>query len=337
MSVGPRESLTQIKYGEFDGLRYTNGEIEIVVLPEMGAKIVSLKDLATNREWLSQAGLPIRRVEVLSDAFNKYDMSGWDECFPNLAAGLYFNVPWRGTPLWDHGEVWQRPWSWEQTSDGLATSICGLQLPYQFTRYLRLIGKNLEIIYRVRNLSEIPFVCMWSMHPLFDARPGMRMLLPRGCRMVVDSAQELVSVRYRERFEWPWFTSGAGNIQDLSVARVPADGFAMKLFSEKGQVRRAALSDPTVGAWLGVEMDPQAVPHLGMWLNEGRWPTGEGSFYHIALEPTTGCSDSLEISSNLGSGLCVKGHAVEEWRIVMVFGSVVNRAESFVGSGTSES
>lgn len=60
-----------------------------VVVPEMGAKLVSLADKRSGLEWLAgPADRPFRPVPYGAD-FVQQDMSGWDEMFPTIVACAY--------------------------------------------------------------------------------------------------------------------------------------------------------------------------------------------------------------------------------------------------------
>ena len=83
---------------------------------------------------------------------------------------------------------------------------------------------------------------------------------------------------------------------------------------------------------MGIEVDPGTVTHFGLWLNEGKWPSAGGGLFHVALEPTSGCSDDLDVSARLGSAWRVPGCGSQEWRVTMVFGAGVEGAEAFVMS-----
>ena len=69
--------------------------LEVEVLPEVGGKIAQIRDLADGRLWLVPAQAP---YVTLADGTNwtDYDISGMDDCFPNVDACTY---------PFDHGEV----------------------------------------------------------------------------------------------------------------------------------------------------------------------------------------------------------------------------------------
>src|ERR1700735_5370414 len=80
----------------------SNLHLELAVVPELGARIISLKNLRTAREWMwhPESGLKLFRNR-LGDDFSQSPLVGADECLPTIAA-----CSWQGRELPDHGEVW---------------------------------------------------------------------------------------------------------------------------------------------------------------------------------------------------------------------------------------
>src|SRR5580658_621771 len=122
--------------------------VEIEVVPELGAKIISLKNLRTQREWLWR---PKDKLELFKnlpqDDFSASTLVGIDECLPTIAP-----CSWRGLQLPDHGEVWSRPWVVEQSAwqQGiLKTSIKLENSPLEFERTLRLREDQLQFNYKL--------------------------------------------------------------------------------------------------------------------------------------------------------------------------------------------
>ena len=82
------------------GLRSPSTEIRVA--PELGAKILSLKNLETGREWMWRPpGLSRLFRNEPGDPFERSTLVGADECLPTVAP-----CRWKGLDLPDHGEVW---------------------------------------------------------------------------------------------------------------------------------------------------------------------------------------------------------------------------------------
>src|ERR1039458_10375594 len=79
-----------------------NDGVELAMVPELGAKIISLKNLRTGREWLwhPHDSLRLFKNQPLDD-FAASPLVGMDECLPTILP-----CSWRGRQLPDHGEVW---------------------------------------------------------------------------------------------------------------------------------------------------------------------------------------------------------------------------------------
>ena len=90
----------------FRTIEANNGLIACAVLPELGAKILSLCDLRTRREWLwTSDRLPLARHAYGVSYVEKADTGGWDECFPTVAACEYPLEGQHGIELPDHGDL----------------------------------------------------------------------------------------------------------------------------------------------------------------------------------------------------------------------------------------
>lgn len=296
--------------------------LRLTVLPQLGAKVASLVDLATAREWLAgPTRLPYRRPEF-GAAYERDDASGWDECFPSIAPGFHPSAPWAGTPLPDHGELWSRPWTVVAADDGLVASIYGARFPFCFERRLSLDRERVHAEYAVTNLSEFPFPCMWSMHPLFATRPGMSIVMPAAERVRCDYTAGTSIGGYLESLDWPQHGG-----DDLS--RLPAEDscVAMKLYTRPG-VQRVALQDPVDGSWLGIAMDAERT-QFGLWLNHGGWPS-VGGLYHTAVEPCTGGSDDLGVACRLGEAISLAPESTVRWRVTIQVGSTDQELADFL-------
>jgi hypothetical protein len=245
--------------------------LSLTLIPELGAKVVSLVDRARGREWVAQPIRPYRSAAA-GDAFADFDGGGWDECFPNVGAGPH---PGSGVELQDHGEVWSAPWALELADGTVATTVRGTQLPFVLERRLALRGALVEARYSLENSGPEPLRCLWSMHPLLATEPETQIVLPD------------VATVYRDGDDAPlaWPTPP------------PAEGSGLKLFAGPLARGRAALLDETTAAtWLALAFDTD---YLGIWINAGVWPPDQ-PLHHAALEPASGRADRLDAALRLG-------------------------------------
>src|SRR5262245_37293620 len=81
-------------------------QVELAVVPELGARIISLRDRRTGRDWLwhPAGGLKLFRNQP-GDRFETSPLAGIDECFPTVVPCQH-----QGRALPDHGELWTAAW-----------------------------------------------------------------------------------------------------------------------------------------------------------------------------------------------------------------------------------
>src|SRR5438445_361846 len=106
----------------FEVFILSNQEVELAVVPELGARIISLKDVRTGREWLwHPAGRRKLFRNRTGDNFERSPLVGLDECLPTIAP-----CSWQERDLPDHGEVWAAAWSLDFQWDRVEKDMLGL-------------------------------------------------------------------------------------------------------------------------------------------------------------------------------------------------------------------
>jgi len=277
-------------------------ELHLEVLPALGGKVSVLKRHDGPNVLLAPPDYA-HRVPDVDGAFDAHDTSGFDECFPTVAA---CQVGGRALP--DHGQVWSRPARVTRMGDALRVES---ELPgSSFSRTLRLVRDSLHLEYEVRGE---PAPALWSSHPLLHARPGMQILLPRSVTsMFVEwSANGLLP---GSTIAWP--VHAGARLDELLP---PSAGRAHKLFTDVlGEDDRAcALYDPASDMAVTFRFDPREVPCIGLWVTEGGWPTTRPSkHYTVALEPCSGRPDSLAEAIALGTSFAISPEP-RRWSLMM--------------------
>ena len=277
--------------------------IRVVVAPERGARIASLIDRRTGRDWLAQGEAPLR--EEPHARYGLAEAAGWDECFPTVSPCAIAGAPWAGH-LRDHGELWGRRWSVDEAGERRLATTYNAEA-FRFTRVLFLDGATLEVNYRVDNLTAEPMPILWAMHPLFALRPGERIELPGPGALVPTYLSTASGADRLAPVPWP----GGDDRIPFAIDHVQsaAARFAGKFFAA-GEVRGARLGGPT--EWL--EMSWRDFTSAGIWITYGAWPS-PNDVVHIAIEPTTSPDDRLSAAIERGRALTLGPQGSAAWSV----------------------
>jgi hypothetical protein len=315
----------------------------VALLPEVGGKMISLR-APTGREWLWQTPRrPYRRPEY-GGAFDAYDISGFDECFPGIAESPYPNGPWQGVTVPDHGELWTLPWDCTIEGDALVLAVHGVRFPYRFSKRLSLhvvdggaaepaaarpsAGDGpvafVQLEYRLENLSPFAIRYLWSAHPLFAALPGMRVLLPKDVKVRVDWSKDARLGTLGTEHTWPRTQTSGGAAVTLDTLPKQDAGTADKLYTTRLPTNVAAtwcaLHDPDSGEYVAFRLDPRQVPYIGVWLNCGGWPLAGEPCFNVALEPCTGFPDRLDSAVLRDEAATLAGSSEARWELRLEVG-----------------
>jgi galactose mutarotase-like enzyme len=264
-----------------------NQDIEIAVVPELGAKIISLKNLRTGREWMWH---PPGELELFhnrpGDNFSRSPLVGMDECLPTINPCV-----WRGRKLPDHGEVWSAEWTVDEEAwqkGALKTSVRLEISPFDFERTVELDENGVRLSYQLSNRNAAPEYFLWAMHPLLSLEPGDRLVLPASTRALLD---------------------GAGWVDAVDSA-IPK-GNCSKLIAGPLTEGFSGIHNAKTGERFDCEWNAGENNALGLWLTRGGWH----GHHHFAIEPTNAGADAL--TEAVGREWCgiVAGSSCATWQV----------------------
>ncbi|MDA8291688.1 MAG: hypothetical protein M0Z33_08430 [Actinomycetota bacterium] len=281
-----------------DALVLESPSIRVVVLPGLGARVASLVDRRTGKEWLQQPRSgSLGPAPAAGTRFVDTDHFGWDEMFPTVDPCPFPDEALPGVELCDHGALWAVPWEVLDASAEACTLRVETELPdFSLTRRLALRGAVLRAEYELVSRSDRTLPTLWAAHPQFDA-VGARLRIEPSPRSLVDVTAGDVAV------EVPY-------VGGLEVPRDVTSGGDAMLYLPPGEPFERAVLETGDGQSLTWSNDTETCPYLGLWLDRGRHTTGEV----VAIEPSTSYYDALDRAVRLGRARHVgPGEAVTWW------------------------
>ncbi len=273
--------------------RLNNEEVELAVVPELGAKIISLKNLRTGRQWMWHPPEGARLfANRPGDDFAHSPLIGADECLPTIAPCM-----WQGRELPDHGEVWSESWKVdaEAWANGILKTSVRLKIsPFEFERVIELREHEIRLDYRLTNLSRQAEAFLWAFHPLLNLQSDDQLELPGATRALLNGAAWVDTV--------PLTTPG----------KKSAKVFAHPVTEGLTGIRNRTTGDRLEFTWNPAENDT-----LGLWLTHGGWH----GHHHFAIEPTNSGSDALTLAMEQNHCGLVPAAESVSWQIGLRVGA----------------
>jgi hypothetical protein len=270
----------------FEEVTLANGEISVSVIPALGGKVTSLRNLHSGREWMWRpADFGGYFASPLGTAFQDGTLAGWDECLPTIAPCLC-----KDRKLPDHGEVWTAACAFDEDDlrRGIIHTSLALPLsPLRLSRRLHLEGSNLVARYLLENTGPDEEAYIWAMHPLFSIEAGDRLELPPEVRTQLPP----------------------GNWTE-TLAPGPPDE-ALKAFARVDGPISVGIQGIAPGRSLSIAWNGRDHPVLGLWLTRGGWH----GHHHLALEPTSSCHDALDEALQDGSAGLLPRKGTKKWSV----------------------
>jgi galactose mutarotase-like enzyme len=291
-----------------------NDLLKVTLLPGWGSKIASLFFKPAQYETLWQNPAEEYRETRYGDPYDRGEASGFDEMFPTISRCFYEDPPWNGIEMPDHGEVWSIPWAHGLGGDLVRLWVNGVRFPYRLEKRVYLEDDTLHLQYRAENPSPSDLHFIWAAHPLFNASPGMEIIVPGGMNRIVNSVPSNRLGPYGRIYDFPGAGLEGGRVFDLS--RIPEQHSAdYQKYWFLGRVTEGwcVLHDPKRGLSIGLAWPEDSLPYLGMWVNEGGW----ADQYNIAPEPATGAMDRVDFARMWGMSSVLHAGEQREWRLTI--------------------
>jgi galactose mutarotase-like enzyme len=294
-------------YG-FLAIRLESEQLQVIIVPDLGAKIVSLFDKTHQHEWLVPPMRPPQQTYYGAD-FVSQDMSGWDEMIPTISS-----CTWDGHFLPDHGEVWSIPWQVESLTNDVNLSVESKVLPYQLKRSAVLPTPDcLELRYTLAPTGSIAMPYLWAAHPQFAADAQTRIVLPTEVTRVVNVvARDKIWGEPGKMHAWPKASGADGQFLNLDRVRPVQQNACRKFYvPPELAVGTASLVNEKLRCELQMNWSAAELPYLGLWVDEGVYNANPVA----ALEPSTGYYDSLDRAVSNGKVSILEPGKEKSWTL----------------------
>lgn len=263
-------SCERTRYKDRPAISVSTGDLTALLLPEDGAKLVSLRRSADGRELLVTKPGAAYGVLTPQGSYVDSECSGFDDMFPTVDPDRPVeHLP----PYPDHGECCRLPYRAALREDGVTFTARSQRFPisYQKTVQAHQTGA-LTLTYTLENRGAEPFPFLWAGHIMLAGQEVEKLLTP----FPAGAPTEMM-------FADPAPEQGVLLPADRLTGHRPGEGTAYKFYYldpvPKGEFGLRYRD----GSTLRFTYDPHKLPYLGIWLNNGRFQNG----YSITPEPCT--------------------------------------------------
>lgn len=307
--------------GSYKGITsivWETDEIKAEFLPSYGGKLASLISKKTNKEYLFQSEQEKLKIPTRGSNFSEYDSSGFDEVFPSIDTCPYPVGTYKGVIIGDHGDLWDRSWRVEERIDYLYMEIVGDNLPFIFSKKVRVENNSVKIEYQVENTSEEEFHFIWTPHALLNCSTDSVIELPKYLDKVISVEKSSVHLgQWGSIHNYPMTKSEKTNnyINLSEVEGVEAKNCEKFYFLSKVKNRdKISFVHKDIDEKISYVYDTEKIPYLGVWKTQG----GYRGDYNIALEPCSGIYDDLYVAHKIGKSSIVGAKDKFTWDFNMI-------------------
>lgn len=278
-------------YKNMEFLNLENEDLSVILLPDLGFKIASIKHKIKNFEFVFQPTDGKYEKAKYGDDFSKYDTSGIDDCIPSIDICLY---PGTGINLVDHGDVWSLKWNVEPTYNGYVGKVTLPSIPLIFEKYISLEKSKIIIKYKIINNTDKNYMYLWAFHGLLNYEDSSYLEFPHELKNYINVQNDEL---------WDFDITKISNFKENSTYKY--------YFTDKMSKGWASLVHPDKHLKFEINFNPIVIPYLGVWLTTGGFK-GEKN---IAIEPSNGFYDSLENAFDNEKYEKVMANSSNEWSL----------------------
>ncbi len=269
-------TLTKSVIYSLDVLRLESVQLSLAILPEVGAKILTLIDKTSGRNLLwENPRIRPQRFPIDSN-FDNYWCGGWDDAFPTADACEH-----KGEAFPNLGEL--RSLQWQVEDQGGDQDCVWVRLSAfapisaaKATKTVVLQGNQVAVHFELECLGPLPLDYLWGTHPAFSVTKESHLLIPANTGIVsIASHPSLGSPG--EHYSWPW-------LGGLDMSRVQGIEAGVNCGHYVADLEAGWFAVESAGSGIVFDFLLEKCPYLWLWLVYGGWR----GYHHAIIEPWTG-------------------------------------------------
>jgi len=297
-------SQTQI---QVPPLLLTNSELGLIVRPDLGGRIDQIHDRRTDRDWLWHPDgydSTQSRTLPLGASFDDNWTGGWDEIFPNDAAGTF-----RTWDLVDHGELWSQSWTIAQANErSIVLQYHCQTVPVMVEKTITLseMAPEFQLHYQFQNQSDqvIPF--LFKQHCAIAIQPGDEILLP-DCWIEPAFLEFSKIIGKPGKTRFPQAYRADGSAVDVSHTPDLSSQSQEFYYSSDLATGECGIRNQHTRSSLLMHFDTVDFPYVWVFQSYGGWR----DFYMLVMEPCTTLPYDLEIACKNGTVAQLAPHEIQ--------------------------
>jgi len=267
-----------------------NSAIRLTIRPDLGGRIDQVEDGRTGHSWLwhpDHYEPTMTRSLPIDASFDTHWTGGWDEIFPNDAAGAF-----QGRNLVDHGELWSQRWEIRERSPlSLTLAYLCKTVPVRVEKSIRLDPTRPEatLVYEFQNQSaeKIPF--LFKQHAAIAIEAGDEILLP-DCWVEPAFPEFSTLIGQPGKTRFPMAIAPNGEPVDLRQIPPAASKLQEFYYSSDLSQGYCGIRHQRTQSALMMTFDTKDFPYVWMFQSYGGWQ----DHYVVVVEPCTTMPSDLE-------------------------------------------
>jgi hypothetical protein len=277
-----------------------SADLELVLDPEFGADILSIKTVPKNQELLLKTPWADRAEDVIAGKQTPFSLDPIAHWMEHYRGGWQLITPIAGNPreihgaaVGFHGEAAISAWKVvDSQPHSVRIALELISIPVRIERVISLDKNEISITDEIVNLSSLDLEFDYSSHPAFggDLLDGEVSIETSATKFTLDEESESAHGDAGSSHKWPLIKSDNG--KTLDVSKLPANGSKLWVFawlSEFNGPKRYRVTNRAKNLSFEMQWESEFLDFAWFWLefNSSQGFPWFGRVRTFAIEPSS--------------------------------------------------